>query len=365
MNEELRRFIKESLEQGIDRDTIRNVLLEAGWQERDVSSAMAAYADLDFPVAVPRPRPYLHAREAFLYLVSFIALYVFAFSLGAVLFGMIDHTFSDAPDGYRSSPSTADATAIAAVIVAFPLYLILMRRLTAAVATDPERRQSLVRRWLTYLTLVVGAGIILGDIIALLASLLTGDPTVSFFLKVAAVLLIVVPIFGYYLWDMRQAEDEVSASAARAAPILRALAMAAVVVVVAVVGYSIYVVGTPGQQRNVRLDEQRVDDLRSISRNVDRYYEVNDAMPANLFDLQGPQYSVQSIADPDTGRPYGYHLVGGADYELCAVFNTESPERQAERRPFSETIWDHGPGLTCFALTAEGEGSTFIPGIDR
>ena len=125
---------------------------------------------------------------------------------------------------------------------------------------------------------------------------------------------------------------------------------------VATVGYSIYVVGTPGQQRNVRLDEQRIDDLRSISRNVDRYYENNGAMPANLFDLQGPQYSVRSIADPDTGRPYGYHLVGGVDYELCAVFAAERPERRDERRPFSETIWDHGPGLTCFALTAEGKG---------
>ena len=355
MNEELRRFIKDSLERGIDREDIRNVLLEAGWQERDVRSALAAYADVDFPVAVPRPRPYLHAREAFLYLVSFIALYVFAFSLGAVLFGLIDHTFSDALDRYRSSPSTADATAIAAVIVAFPLYLILMRRLAGAVAADPERRQSLVRRWLTYLTLVIGAGIILGDIIALLASLLTGDPTVNFFLKVAAVLLIVVPIFAYYLWDMRQAEDEVSASAARAAPVLRGLVIAAVVVVVATVGYSIYVVGTPGQQRNVRLDQQRIDHLRSISRNVDRYYEFNDAMPARLSDLQGPQYSVRSIADPQTGAPYEYRIIDGADYELCAVFARESPERQAERRAFSESIWDHGPGRACFALTAEAE----------
>ena len=355
MNEELRRFIKESLEKGIDRDTIRNVLLEAGWQERDVRSAMAAYADVDFPVAVPRPRPYLHAREAFLYLVSFIALYVFAFSLGAVLFGLIDHTFSDSLNRYRSSPSTADATAIAAVIVAFPLYLILMRWLARSVAADPERRQSVVRRWLTYLTLVVGAAIILGDIIALLASLLTGDPTVNFFLKVAAVLLIVVPIFSYYLWDMRQAEDEVTASAARAAPILRGLVIAAVVVVVAVVGYSIYVVGTPGQQRDVRLDQERIEDLRSISLNIDTYLELNEEMPASLFDLLGPQYYVRSIEDPDTGAPYEYRIIDETDYELCAVFNAASPERQADRRPFSETIWDHGPGRTCFALTAEGE----------
>ena len=356
MNEELRRFIKESLERGIDRESIRAVLLEAGWQERDVRSALAAYAEVDFPVAVPRPRPYLHAREAFLYLVSFISLYVFAFSLGAVLFGLIDHTFPDTLHRYRSPASAADATALAAVIVAFPLYLFLMRRLAVAVAANPERRQSLVRRWLTYLTLVVGAAIILGDIIALLASLLTGDPTVNFFLKVAAVLLIVVPIFGYYLWDMRQTEDEATASASRATPVLRGLVIAAVVVVVATIGYSIYAIGTPGQQRDIRLDQQRIDDLRSISHNVDRYLELNEEMPASLTDLLGPQYFVQSIEDPESGAPYEYRILDGTDYELCAIFDAESPEREADHRLFSETIWDHGPGRVCFALTAEAEG---------
>ena len=355
MNEELRQFIKESLEQGIDRESIRNVLLEAGWQERDLRSAFAAFAEVDFPVAVPRPRPNLHAREAFLYLVSFIALYVFAFSLGSILFSLTDHTFSDSLNRHGSYSSSAQATAIAAVIVAFPLYLILMRRLAASVATDPERRQSLVRRWLTYLTLVVGAAIILGDFIALLASLLTGDPTVNFFLKVAAVLLIVVPIFGYYLWDMRQAEDEVSISVARATPVLRALVIAAVVVVVATVGYSIYVIGTPGQQRDLRLDQQRIDDLRNISNNINTYLELNEEMPTSLFEMMGPKYYVRSIEDPETGAPYAYRIIDGTDYELCAVFATASPERQAERRPFSESIWDHGPGRTCFALTIEAE----------
>ena len=355
MNEELRQFIKESLEQGIDRESIRNVLLEAGWQQHDLRSAFAAFAEIDFPVAVPRPRPNLHAREAFLYLVSFIALYAFAFSLGSILFSLTDHTFSDSLNRYGSYSSSARATAIAAVIVAFPLYLVLMRRLALSVATDPERRQSLVRRWLTYLTLVVGAAIILGDFIALLASLLTGDPTVNFFLKVTAVLLIVVPIFGYYLWDMRQAEDQVSISVARATPVLRALVIAAVVVVVATVGYSIYVIGTPGQQRDLRLDQQRIGDLRNISNNIDTYLELNEEMPTSLFEMMGPKYHIRSIEDPETGAPYAYRIIDGTDYELCAVFATDSPERQAERRPFSESIWDHGPGRTCFALTIEAK----------
>ena len=355
MNQELRQFIKESLERGQDREAIRNVLVEAGWQEREVNSSLAAFADVAFPVAVPRPRPYLQAREAFLYLISFIALYVFAFSLGAVFFGLIDYHFSSSIYRYDPGPSAAQTTALAAVIVAFPLYLLLMRRLAAAVATDPERRQSLIRRWLTYLTLVVGAAIILGDLIALLARLLAGDPTAGFVLKVVAILVITGPIFGYYLWDMRQAEDEVVESSARAAPVLRGLAIAAIVVVIATLGYSIYLVGTPGQQRDVRLDDRRVDDLRNISQNIDTYFDLNEEMPQSLRDLSGPRFHVRSIEDPDTGLLYEYRVTEGTRYQLCAVFTTDSGDRRDERRSFSERIWDHGVGRTCFQLEARAE----------
>ena len=355
MNDELRQFIKEALERGQERDVIRQVLLEAGWQEREVRNALGAFAEINFPVAVPRPRPYLHAREAFLYLVSFIALYVFAFSLGAVFFGLIDHHFEDSIYRYDPGPSAAQTTALAAIIVAFPLYLFLMRRLAAAVAADPERRQSLIRRWLTYLTLVVGAAIILGDVIALLARLLAGDPTAGFILKVLAILLITGPIFAYYLWDMRQAEDQVTESVSRAAPMLRGLVIGAVVVVVATLGYSIYLVGTPGEQRDVRLDRERVSHLRDISRNIDTYYRLNGEMPVSLEDLVGPRFYVESIEDPETGIPYEYWNFEDAAYELCAFFATDNREQGRERRSFSESLWDHGPGRNCFQLEAKAE----------
>ena len=355
MNQELRQFIKESLEKGQDREAIRGVLVGAGWQEREVNNCLSAFADVAFPVAVPRPRPYLYAREAFLYLVSFISLYVFAFSLGAVFFGLVDYHFSPSIYRYDSGPSAAQTTALAAVIVAFPLYLFMMRRLGAAVASDPERRQSLIQRGLTYLTLVVGAAIILGDVIALLSRLLAGDPTAGFVLKVVAILVITGPIFGYYLWDMRQAEGQVVEAAARAAPALRGLAIGAIVVVVATMGYSIYLVGTPGQQRDVRLDGRRVSDMRNISQNIDLYFDMNEEMPEDLGDLGGPRFSVRSIEDPGTGRPYEYRVIEGPRYELCAVFDTDSRGRRGERGYFSERIWDHSAGRQCFQLEAQAD----------
>ena len=357
MNEELRRFIKESLEQGQSREVIREVLLQAGWPERDLRNALAAFAEVDFPVAVPRPRPYLHAREAFFYLVSFIALYVTAFSFGALVFGLIERTFPDALDRAGSYSSEGHATAIAAVIVAFPAYLLLMRWLGAQVVADPERRESLVRRWLTYLTLVVGAAIILGDLIALLASFLTGEPTLRFVLKAVAILIITSVILGYYLWDMRQVESKAGAAGGATTPTLRFIVVGVVIVVVLCVGYAIFLLGAPSQQRDLRADERRIDNLANISFNIDTYWELNGKLPESLVDMSGPRYSVHSIEDPETGAPYEYHPTEEAAYELCAIFATDSSRRNDGDLSFSDLTWGHGVGRACFALEAKSRSN--------
>jgi len=95
MSTELDVFVKESLAQGLERSAIREVLLRAGWREDELTNALSAYAEIDFPVPVPRPKPYLQAREAFLYLVSFLALYGTALSLLTLVFGFIDKAFPD------------------------------------------------------------------------------------------------------------------------------------------------------------------------------------------------------------------------------------------------------------------------------
>jgi hypothetical protein len=206
MNTELYSFVKESLERGIDRQTIRGALLHARWQEAEVQNALAAFADIDFPVPVPRPRPYLQAREAFLYIVSFIALYITAFSVGTLVFSFIDRAFPDPLRTGESFPTETLTIALAAIIVAFPIYLFLMWRIVKAAVQNPEQRHSVIPKWLTYLTLVVGAGIIIGDLIALLANFLGGELTIRFTLKAFTILTITGAIFGYYLWDLQKEE---------------------------------------------------------------------------------------------------------------------------------------------------------------
>ena len=146
-----------------------------------------------------------------------------------------------------------------------------------------------------------------------------------------------------------------SISVARATPVLRALVIAAVVVVVATVGYSIYVIGTPGQQRDLRLDQQRIDDLRNISNNINTYLELNEEMPPSLFEMMGPRYYVRSIEDPETGAPYAYRIIDGTDYELCAVFATASPNARPTAAPSRVNL---GPRPGQDVLRADDRGGT-------
>ena len=49
----------------------------------------------------------------------------------------------------------------------------------------------------------------IGDLIALLVALLSGELSVPFMLKVATVLLIAGMIFGYYRWDLGGDEEKI------------------------------------------------------------------------------------------------------------------------------------------------------------
>lgn len=356
MQNELYSFVKESLEKGEGRDAIEQALLQAGWQEEEVKNTLAAFADVQFPVPVPKPKPYLQAREAFLYLISFIALYITAFSFGTLIFAFIDKFFPD-PIAFRNFFSRGLTTAIASIIIAFPLYSFMMWHLRKAEAKDPERRQSKVAKWLTYITLVIAAAIIIGDLIAVVSGLLRGEFTMRFILKALTILAITGSIFGYYLWNLRREEKtaEEKALSAQEPPGFKIFRWIVIIVIASSVVYGFILVGSPAQQRLVQFDGRRVSDLQNISVAIDVYWERNEVLPETLEDLQNQPYFVYSIQDPKTGEAYEYVIVSETEYELCAVFETDtvSSQYQEKPRPFSEQIWEHGIGRACFQREAQ------------
>ena len=211
INEELLNFVRDALARGLSRAEIEDALLQAGWRPDQVKSALDAFAQVDeFPIPVPKPKPYLSAREAFMYLVLFTTLYLTTFNLGRLIFQFINLGFPDpaAYAGFADSVRQAIRFSVASLIIAFPIFLYLSLLIGRAIRRDPSKRASKVRKWLTYMTLFVAAGVIIGDLTALVYSFLGGELSLRFALKVVTVGVIAGGIFGYYLWDLRQEERE-------------------------------------------------------------------------------------------------------------------------------------------------------------
>ncbi len=200
-------FVQEALRSGASREETERVLIEAGWVRDQVSSALAAYSAVDFSIPVPRPKSQLSARDAFLYLVMFGMLYVCAYNFGNLIIQFINLGFPDPVldqnqrIGYRIRWSTSS------VLITFPIFLFIASRIGKSLEQDPTQRTSGVRKWLTYLTLALAACIVVGDMIFLLNSLLSGELTTRFVLKALTVGLIAGAVFGYYLWSMRADEE--------------------------------------------------------------------------------------------------------------------------------------------------------------
>ncbi len=205
---DLERFVRDALLRDLPRTDIQNSMLEAGWTPAQAKTALSAFVDSDFPIPVPKPRPYLSAREAFLYLVLFSALYLTAFHLGSLVFDLIDRALPDAAARIGTWRADSMRFSASALLVGFPLLVFMSWYINRGLALDPVKRLSAVRRWLTYLTLFTAVTILSGDLIALVYNLLGGELTVRFMLKVATVAVIAGALLGYYLLDLRQEERE-------------------------------------------------------------------------------------------------------------------------------------------------------------
>ncbi len=205
--QELELFVRESLLRGASRAEIEQAMLSAGWTADQAKSALGAFCEVPFAVPVPKPRPYLSAKEAFIYLVLFSTLYLSAYHFGDLLFEFINRAFPDAADG-----SYADRDGlrwpVASLVIAFPVFLYMSRLVARALAKDPVKRLSPIRRWLTYLTMFIAAGCLIGDLISLVYYMLGGELTIRFILKVLVVGAIAGTVFGYYLRDLRRDEAE-------------------------------------------------------------------------------------------------------------------------------------------------------------
>lgn len=126
-------------------------------------------------------------------------------------------------------------------------------------------------------------------------------------------------------------------------------------VVVLVLGVALFVLDSPAEERQRRLDERRVEDLGAIADAVEAYRSREGELPPDLDTLADWEGFRLSPTDPVSGAPYEYRVTDVETYELCADFTTEAPGHDGRRRWRRHgTLWHHPAGEHCFELEVEG-----------
>ena len=207
--QELEAFVRESLLRSLGKPDIEQAMLQAGWTVDQAKSELGAFADVSFAVPVPRPRPSLSAAETFKYLLLFTTLYLSAFPSWQPF---LHFHRQGIPRSHRSFHGAVGKRlhAVGGRLAGhrLPDLSFISRHIQSAIARDPIKRLSPIRRWLTYLTLFIAASILIGDLTTLVYNLLGGELTIRFILKVLVVGAIAGTVFGYYLGDVRREERQ-------------------------------------------------------------------------------------------------------------------------------------------------------------
>lgn len=347
MSNTIEDFITHARKKGMDHSTIRMLLLSAGWKEKEIAQALSAEG-LDMPV--PTPPDVGGAKEAFHHLLSFVALYTFVISLVVLFFHYINRWFPDAAE--RVYSQTQDFSGIrmsmAAIIVAFPLLIWMSRIIHTEIAKEPQKAWSAIRRWLTYLTLFVAAATLMVDVITLVFSLLQGELSARFLLKVVAVFVLAGGTFQYYFQSLKSDVTSMKKLNKKFLSASTALVLFAVI-------WGMVIVGSPVAGRQQKFDDVRLSDLRQIHNEI--YSIVYDdrsprdpiatpapskPLPETLEDMQAQAiYNQPSVYDPQTGEMYVYNVVDRYTFTLCATFNFAREERY-------DIFWNHPEGNHCY-----------------
>ena len=197
-------FVRDALVAGKTRTEISTALTRAGWSVSEVHDALAAWDETPFSPPIPRPVATVSARDFFVYALTFGLLLTGAVNLVLVLQALVDLAFAE--ENYGTTRQIRWGVSV--LIVMAPLYLWLTLRERRKLAQDPALYRSAMRKWLTYIALLLAAMTLLGDLVATVFALLTGDLTGQFLIKALIIMVVAGGIFLFYFKDIRRGEPQ-------------------------------------------------------------------------------------------------------------------------------------------------------------
>lgn len=97
------------------------------------------------------------------------------------------------------------------------------------------------------------------------------------------------------------------------------IALLGIFVLVLIIG-GIIIAGSPISQKDIQLDNNRLQAFESIKYQIENYYTANRKMPNSLSDLS----SNINIQDPETKTNFDYKIIPPYSYQLCTIFSTDN-----------------------------------------
>lgn len=368
----LETYVSGKIKSGEEPDAIKRNLLMAGWSESDTKEVLARALVAN---GVPSPSSGVTLSkgktsstvEVVLHFFSFIVLGIIATAFGILYYQIINAYFPDPLTlSYGSSynPSlSAMHYAMAALFIGFPFYVFVVKMWFVGFLAQEDKTESKISKWLTYLVLLIAALALLGDLIASIFYLLEGEITTRFFLKALTIFVVAGGIFGFYFFERKAVQFK--------APIPPQLfktflgVASALVAIGIVLGF--VVGGSPVTERLRGLDQQRANDLSSISGCVSSFAREHKRLPGSFDEIAKSSdyaYCLNSTSDPVSGVPYVYTVteasvqkgdVTEGTFELCATFDLSTEEKETlPKNSYMdiETKWSvHPAGYSCDTAT--------------
>jgi hypothetical protein len=122
------------------------------------------------------------------------------------------------------------------------------------------------------------------------------------------------------------------------------------VVVIATIAWGFYLVGSPEYRRLQRVDERRLDELKTIANEIrsivkpNHEKELREPVPATLEEAAKRARHIKiALRDPESGEPYRYVVKSETTFEICAKF-------ALPRNSDLEVFWNHPAGQHCFTV---------------
>jgi hypothetical protein len=298
------------------------------------------------------------AKHFVLQLGSLVSLYLSLGFLLALLFSVINIVFPDAIDDYWLIESHHNTVriGIAMLVVFFPAYLVLTRTVNKIRRAGTNDTYLGLTKWLVYLSLLVGGGVLLGDLVAVIMAFLEGEITQRFILKALAVFIVVGAAFHYYILDAKGYWLKNESKSVL-------FGHGAALIVFASIAFGFTHIDTPSTVREQKLDAQQVSDLQQLQWRLQDYSVTNGKLPETLEALGDG-----TIPQSPENRPAYRYTVTEEGFELCATF--AKPSTESENYMYSTSVvineelmiknpdnWQHGEGETCFKRIVNKEGA--------